>query len=109
MTLGTSQRCFLTVSAERRWTPALSPATTYESHPSGAHHVLAVCPRPSRRCRRLRPAAATPRDPPQLPHPRALPLLARGGRARAAAVHRHQQLGGAAVQPRSAPLGVCIG
>ena len=64
-------------------------------------------PCPHRRGR-LRRHPAEPRDPPQLPDRRPLPLLARGDRPRAAPVHRHRQRRGAAVLARSAPLGLRV-
>ena len=57
---------------------------------------------------RLRHHAAHPRDSPQLPDRRPLPLLARGGRPGAAPVHRHRQRRGAAVLARSAALGLRV-
>ena len=56
---------------------------------------------------RRHPAQA--RDPAQLPGRRAPALPARAVRAGAAAVHRHLQRRGAAVQPRPAPLGLRLG
>ena len=54
--------------------------------------------------RRLRPDAAPPRAAAELPDHRALPLPARGRRARAAPVHRRRQRRREAVQPRSAAV-----
>ena len=65
--------------------------------------------RAARRGRDPRPRAAPPRDPAQLPDHRPLPLLARGDRPRAAAVHRHVERRGAAVLARSAALGLRVG
>ena len=53
--------------------------------------------------------AARARDPAQLPHRGALPLLARGRGARAAPVHRDQQQRGVAVQSRPAALDLRFG
>ena len=70
-----------------------------------AHHGAGRRGRGPRRGRRARPDAEEARADAQLPGARARALLAGDDRARAAAVHRHQQRRGAALQPRPARRG----